>query len=377
MGELKTQPGRSLEQLWARWKFKAKSGLYPFEHAAYQDIEQAFEKLESYDRDTWAETFSAVAIKYQEQAHHAEAEGQLQQALRNYMLAYGHYRVARFPTSNSAGKWRAYDGSRQMFLAASRFFSHDFQRVKIPMVTDEGTSLIIPGYLCLADQSISSGLVIHWGGIDSFKEERYGHVNVPAFLDQGLSMLLIDMPGTGEAPVNGSGETHSMFTAVIDWASHDQRTHLLPVCLYGGSFGGYWSAMLAHIFVDRVACVVSHGGCVHHAFQKEWIDKAQEGEYPFEYSETHAHAFGLSTAADWEAHAPSLSLLDRGILEQPCAPLLLVDGIHDSVFPIEDTYLLLQHGDPKAVRLYLRGHMGMTVDTIPQIIRWIATTLSQ
>ena len=33
----------------------------------------------------------------------------------------------------------------------------------------------------------------------------------------------------------------------------------------------------------------------------------------------------------------------QGVLERPCAPLLLMNGIQDSVFPIEDDYLLLQH----------------------------------
>ena len=35
--------------------------------------------------------------------------------------------------------------------------------------------------------------------------------------------------------------------------------------------------------------------------------------------------------------------LRQGVLERPCAPLLLANGIQDSVFPIADDYLLLQH----------------------------------
>ena len=37
------------------------------------------------------------------------------------------------------------------------------------------------------------------------------------------------------------------------------------------------------------------------------------------------------------------SRLRQGVLERPCAPLLLVNGIQDSDFPIEEDYLLLQH----------------------------------
>lgn len=35
--------------------------------------------------------------------------------------------------------------------------------------------------------------------------------------------------------------------------------------------------------------------------------------------------------------------LSQGVLERSCSPLLLVNGIQDSVFPLEDDCLLLQH----------------------------------
>jgi hypothetical protein len=57
-------------------------------------------------------------------------------------------------------------------------------------------------------------------------------------------------------------------------------------------------------------------------------------------------------------YAPKLSLLEQGILERPCAPLLGVNGVNDSVFPIADMYLLLEHGSPKSARFYRAGHMG-------------------
>jgi hypothetical protein len=103
---------------------------------------------------------------------------------------------------------------------------------------------------------------------------------------------------------------------------------------------------------------VNQGGPAHFAFQKDWIVKAQRGEYPFELAETLACAFGRSTAEEWVEYAPRLSLLDQGILDKPCAPLLCVNGVDDSVFPIADMYLLFEHGSPKAARFYPGGHMG-------------------
>ncbi|HKT18472.1 MAG TPA: hypothetical protein VJR47_10550 [Stellaceae bacterium] len=55
---------------------------------------------------------------------------------------------------------------------------------------------------------------------------------------------------------------------------------------------------------------------------------------------------------------------------------MVEDGIEDTIFPIEDMYLLLQHGDAKAARFYRTGHMGYTPETMPTIVKWIAQTLS-
>ena len=66
-----------------------------------------------------------------------------------------------------------------------------------------------------------------------------------------------------------------------------------------------------------------------------------------------------------------LSLLKQGILDKPSAPLLLVNGIHDSVITIKDYYLLFEHSNPKCARFYDAGHMGFTRDTFQTIMNWV------
>ena len=74
--------------------------------------------------------------------------------------------------------------------------------------------------------------------------------------------------------------------------------------------------------------------------------KQERGEYPFEFFETVTYAFDLSGYEEWVEYAPKLSLLRLGILDKPSAPLLLVNGLYDSVIPIKDCYLLFEHGSP-------------------------------
>jgi hypothetical protein len=82
----------------------------------------------------------------------------------------------------------------------------------------------------------------------------------------------------------------------------------------------------------------------------------------------------MAGVPDYETYvqrAPALSLLDQGVLERPCAPLLLVNGKEDRQVPIADLYVVLEHGGPKDARVFPGGHMGHTPQTLPTITRWI------
>jgi hypothetical protein len=65
-----------------------------------------------------------------------------------------------------------------------------------------------------------------------------------------------------------------------------------------------------------------------------------------------------------------LSLLGQGLLDRPSAPLLLVNGREDVQNSIDDIYLSLDHGDPKAARVFDGGHMGEG-PVAPTIVDWV------
>lgn len=57
--------------------------------------------------------------------------------------------------------------------------------------------------------------------------------------------------------------------------------------------------------------------------------------------------------------APRLSLKTQGLLDRASAPLLLINGKKDDQHPIDDIYLLMEHGNPKEARIFPEaGHMG-------------------
>jgi esterase FrsA len=87
-----------------------------------------------------------------------------------------------------------------------------------------------------------------------------------------------------------------------------------------------------------------------------------------------ARIFGGSTFADYVARCPELSLLDQGLLDQPCAPLLRVNGRHYLQNATDDIYLSLEHGDVKAARIFPGGHMGEG-PVLPTCVAWLRERL--
>jgi hypothetical protein len=369
------QPGRysrPIADLWEMWKPRVKMRIYPFTYATFEDVESVMHTITSYDRDLWAAAFSAVAKPYEIIAQDAETARDSKVAKDNYLRAYQYYALARYPTINSEGKRKAYRKAQEMLMKASRYFDIPITKVEIPFRGKVGEGTSIPAYF--RKPKSTNGpfpILVTWGGIDGYREEQMND----AILSRGIAHLAIDGPGVGDSPLKGSEDAERLFGGVFDWIATRTDLERQKVGVWGYSTGGYWAVKVAHVYKDRIACAVSQGGPVHYAFEPEWMLKQDKGEYPFQFFETIAFAFGLSTYEEWAKYAPRLSLLKQGILDNPCAPLLLVNGIHDSVFPIEDYYLLLQHGSPKSARFYDAGHMGFTRGTEETILSWLTQRL--
>lgn len=345
---------RPMEEVRKELLERAKRMRNPFLYTIYEDVEPVITRFQSVDREEWAKAFSALAAPYEEKAARAEAAGDREAAMKNYLIAYDCYHVARYPAPNSPGKLKAYRKSQEHFLKAARYFDPPLERVEMPFRGHAREGAVSVGYLRKPKSSANPPVLVLWGGIDAFKEERKGD----AFLQAGIATLQIDMPGVADAPLAGSEDSERLWDAIFDWINQRADLDSKRIGILGGSTGGYWATKVAHTHRERIRAAVNQGGPAHYAFTPEWIAKAQRGEYPFELAETLASAFGRSTAEEWVEYSARLSLLDQGILDRPCAPLLCINGVHDTVFPIADMYLLLERGEPKSVRLFSGGHMG-------------------
>jgi pimeloyl-ACP methyl ester carboxylesterase len=196
-------------------------------------------------------------------------------------------------------------------LAAARYFDPPLEVLNIPFVGAAGEGTFVRAYLRKPAGVERPPVVIHHGGIDSFKEERHRYAG--PVLGRGWASLAIDMPGTSESPVKGALDGERVYEPVLAHLRERSDVDGNRVALVGGSFGGYWATKAAHVYHDQLAGVVNWGGGVHYGFQPDWINASRyAGSYLTDLLGTRAFAFGLGGADDWLEFAPKLSMLDSG-----------------------------------------------------------------
>jgi pimeloyl-ACP methyl ester carboxylesterase len=374
---------RSLDEV--KTEFMRRAGrLSPFEDIRREDAERVMNALASLDKDHWALEWCKIGLAYEEKAD-AQAKAGISGAelAELYLHAFDACRVGRYPTPNSPGKLGAYQHSLRMFRKAIRYFDPPLEVIALPF---EGRELI--GYLQRPPGVTRPPVVMHWGGVDGWKEDRLRIAR--SVIDKNLASLTIDMPGTGENPVlYGDPAAERTFLAWLDHLPQHSDIDGTRVGVWGGSFGAYWAARLAFVAADRVKGAVFHGGSAHYGFQREWLIPAFTtggGTYLFgaqSLLEARSRAMGTNTLEEFLEMAPRLSLKTMGLIDKPSAPLLGVNGKLDDQAPVDDIYLLMEHGNPKSARIYAQGHhMGRTPGEPSEhitamIVAWLHERLAQ
>ena len=107
----------------------------------------------------------------------------------------------------------------------------------------------------------------------------------------------------------------------------------------------FGAASLAYKERARLRGAVVQGGPVHDYYTAEWQKKSLgTPEYLFDLFAARAAIYGVESLDEFYAYGPRLSLKTQGLLGQPSAPMLVVNGEKDSQVPISDLYMLMQSG---------------------------------
>lgn len=361
---------RTLDEAQAWMLQRLASRTHPMNALPADEGGEWIASLPGLDGASWGGHWGELGDALMRQARAAEQAGD-GQAAALYQKAGGCYFMGRFPAPNHPAKERCAVAEREAYLAASRHWPQPIQRVQVPFAgrEGEGASVVLLARRPTGVQR--PPVVLMWGGVDACKEQMTAASD--AFLARGVATIAMDNAGTGESPVKGVQDAERQFLAAMDWAAAQPDLAGQRVGLLGRSFGGYWATKLAHLVPDRIAGAVNWGGGAHHMFQPEWVEASRYPDsYLMELVETRQRMLGAASDAEYIAFFKRLSLLDQGLLDRPCAPLLLVNGKDDRQCPVADIHLLTERGSPKSVRLFPGGHMGLTPWTLPTIVEWLA-----
>lgn len=345
-------PARTLEQLKSEIQDRANRGAYPVAELKAKDVEKALANLKSLQHDDWALAWMPIGDTYIEKAKALE-QSDKNAAAEAYQQAMQYYLFGRFPVEDSPMTVKSYENAKLAFKSYAKLVDPI-----IESLTFDFKGQTITGYLRKPKGVTKPPIVITVGGLDSRKENNA--IREAEYLKHGVAFLSMDMPGTGESKIKIEPGAEGVFSAAIDALQKRSDIDASRIVVFGGSWGGHWSARAAYAEIKRLKGVVVQAGPVHEYFQPQWQRTALGNtEYIFGLFEARSAIYGVKTLDDFLAYGPKMSLKDAGWLTKPSAPMLLVNGAKDTQVPIEDLYLLLRSGSPKEAWVNPEGgHMG-------------------
>jgi esterase FrsA len=333
-----------------------------------KEAEAIFRRLTDLQPQRWVNEWTRLAEPWEQRGAELSAQGKGLEAKEAYQKASMYYGIAKFPVINHPAKQAAYRKCIETYLNAARYFDPPLELVRIPFAGRE-----IIGYLRRPKGMTRPPVVIATGGIDIYKEER----DTSDLLDVGLAAFSTDMPGNGECPWWYTAEADRFYSAIMDFLVKRDDLDGDRLGIVGRSYGGYWGGKMAYVESKRIRAAVAWGGPIHYTFQEPWLHHLEEDKlYLWHFLDSMVYAHHVKNVDELRENAPTLSLKTQGWLDKSAAPLLVVNGAKDPWITIQDLYLLLESGGPKAARVFPEGgHMGGP-EAGKLVMSWLRSQLS-
>lgn len=327
----------------------------------------------------------AAADKVAGFARADEAAGNLRGAAGKYARASSYYFSAERQTSTSdPNRGTLYQNMLDCFSKFVALRRENCERVEIPY---QGTTL--PAlYVRGKGDAARKPCMVHFDGLDVNKEYIYLGGMPGELAERGVSTLIVDHPGVGEA-LRGRGltsivETEQPASACVDWL--EQRADVDParIGMMALSLGGYYATRAAS-FESRFACCVAWGAMydVGVGIRKRLAGGgAQKSVH--HYFEHIQWVMGKQSMDEVVAQADRMTL--AGILDRIRCPLLITHGANDRQVPVEFAHRTFNEAvNSPGKELHIHtvqdgGSEHCSVDnrelTVSHMAHWIARTLN-
>jgi pimeloyl-ACP methyl ester carboxylesterase len=323
-------------------------------------LQDAAKQPDAAGTQAFRETWSTMADKLCGLAEEDEARGRRISAGDKYNRAAIYLLTAeRLQAHGAPGRLELYERFLDVFARGVKLSGENCERVEIPYGDAH-----IAGLLVRAEGVAGPApILVQVNGLDSTKEMKY-RVGLPAWLaKRGVSSLVIDQPGTGEAlrlhGMHAVYDSERWAGRVVDWL--ETRTDVDPerIGLEGVSLGGYYCPR-AVAFEPRFALGVVWGA------NHDWRDVqkkrlAKEGSFPVPHYWEHVRwVWGAKDMDDFMRIAENVHL--DGVLDRIRVPFLVTHGEKDSQIPLhwaERTYEQLVNSPQRELKVFTAREGGV------------------
>lgn len=277
--------------------------------------------------------WSEIADQLEQQANESERAGHLRTAGQKYLRAAGYVSQAeRMQSASDPGRNVVYQHCLDLTQKAFELLDPATTRVEVPF---EGSSL--PAYFMDASRGGDPvPVMVMWNGLDSTKEHMYASGFPTELSARGISTLMVDCPGSGEAlrmrGLTARITTEDWAAACVDYLETRSDVRSDRIGLVGWSLGGYYAPRAA-AFERRLALCVAWGA--NHnwgAVQKRRLQR--EGENPVPHYWDHVMWVWGEQEIDSFIKVAEDAHLD-GVVEQIECPFLITHGANDRQIPVE------------------------------------------
>lgn len=280
------------------------------------------------------ESWIRVADQIVANASKDEAAGRKWSAAQKLFRASGYYLSAeRLQSRDYAPRWAAYRSGLDVFR---RFIALDGAAVEFVDIPYGNSSYPALFLRAPATADGPAPCVVSCNGLDSMKEQIFGNGLAQAFARRGISTLLVDQPGTGEAlrlrGLTGTHESERWATPAFDYLLTRDDVDPARIGMFGLSLGGYYAPRAAAFEPRFALCAVQ--GANHDWGEMQKRRRMREGENPVPHYWDHVMwVFGSPDIDSFMAWAPAMCL--DGVVERIKAPFLVTHGEGDRQIPVE------------------------------------------
>jgi hypothetical protein len=269
-----------------------------------------------------------------ELASEDEALGRKFSAGAKLRRAAAYYLTAeRMQSRDYAPRKLAYARMLKAFEGFTRLHEENCERVEIPY-----RGKVLAGLLVKAARpdGTPAPCIAHFNGLDSTKEMIYGSGIAQALARRGISTLMVDQPGVGEAlrlqDLHAVVDSEVWAGSVVDYLEGrpDINKGMLGICAW--SLGGYYAPRAAAFEKRFKLCVAWGANFDWGELQKRRI--AREGDRPVPHYWEHVQwVWGKRSLEEFMDFAPQITL--QRVIDRITVPFLVTHGSNDRQIPLE------------------------------------------